>query len=155
MYKSQRRLALNQLQEKTDRIKRIEKNLAVPHSGWIHAIRLTLGMSLRQLANRMGITLQSVAQLEVRERNGTISLNRLRELGNAMGMKLVYGFVPHSGTVEDLIMQKARLISLEIIGQSAHTMELEDQGVSATRIRKQIDEMARELVEENPGRVWD
>ncbi len=155
MYKSQRKLALSQLHEKTDRIKRIEKDLAVPHSGWIHAVRMTLGMSLRQLARRLDVSIQSVSQLEVRERNGTITLNRLRELGNAMGMKLVYGFVPHSGTIEDLIMQRARQIALEIIGQSAHTMELEDQGVSPARLKKQVDEMAKELFEETPGRIWD
>lgn len=155
MYKTQRRLSLSQLQAKTDRIKRIEKDLAVPHSGWIHAIRMTLGMNLRQLASRMSISLQSVSQLEVRERNGTITLNRLRELGNAMGLKLVYGFVPHNGTVDDLIMQRARQIALEIIGQSAHTMELEDQGVSPARIKKQVDELARELIDETPGRIWD
>jgi transcriptional regulator with XRE-family HTH domain len=50
-------------------------------------------MSLRQLGNRVNFSAQHIKQLESREANGTISINSLKEVANAMEMQLVYGFV--------------------------------------------------------------
>jgi hypothetical protein len=41
----------------------------------------------------MNFSAQHIKQLESREANGTISINSLREVANAMDMQLVYGFI--------------------------------------------------------------
>ena len=51
-------------------------------------------MSLRQLGNRMGISAQSVMEIEQREVDGSITLKSLKEAANAIEMKLVYAIIP-------------------------------------------------------------
>jgi len=74
------KLVLEQIDNKILILKKTEK-LSVPSSGWVFAIRQALGMSLRQLGSRMGITPQSVMEIEKREIEGTISLKVLRQFG--------------------------------------------------------------------------
>jgi DNA-binding transcriptional regulator YiaG len=61
------KLILDQIDRKILQLKKIE-DLSIPSSGWIYAIRQALGMSLRQLGNKMGITPQSVKEIEERKR---------------------------------------------------------------------------------------
>ena len=51
----------------------------------------------------MGITPQSVKEIEEREQNETISIKVLRQFGKSLNLKLIYGFVPQSGKLEDII----------------------------------------------------
>ena len=44
------------------------KQVAMPPTGWIKAIRSALGMSQQQLGNKLSITKQSVQEIEQRER---------------------------------------------------------------------------------------
>jgi len=44
------------------------KQIAVPPSGWIKALRTTLGMSMQQLGNKLSVTKQGVLDIEKRER---------------------------------------------------------------------------------------
>ena len=69
------------------------KTVVIPNKGWVNTMRTALKMSLRQLGNRMNFSAQNIKQIEEREVNGTISINSLREVANAMDMQLVYGFV--------------------------------------------------------------
>ncbi|WP_250161322.1 helix-turn-helix domain-containing protein [Algoriphagus algorifonticola] len=55
------------------------RQLPNPPTGWVKAIRLALGMSLQQLATKLGMTKQSVQELEIREKEGAITLKSLRE----------------------------------------------------------------------------
>ena len=155
MNKQKRKLELNQLQKKMSQIASLESAIAVPQAGWLYAIRKALGMSLRHLAMRLNMSPQGIAQLEERERDETISLGKLREAGNAMGMKLVYGFIPFNESIEEMVLNRARQIATEIVHQSAHTMELENQGVSNSRIDEAINDIIRELTENKPGKIWD
>ncbi|HRN55589.1 MAG TPA: hypothetical protein PLL71_04025 [Agriterribacter sp.] len=70
------------------------RDMEHPKGGWIALIRKTLNMSLRQLGERLSVTPQGMAKIEKNEAEGSITLNSLREAGNALSMKLVYGFVP-------------------------------------------------------------
>ena len=69
-------------------------------------------MTLRQLGNRMNISPQSVGEMENREANGTITLNSLKDMANALDMRLVYGFMPKDGSIEKMIEKKAREIAI-------------------------------------------
>ncbi|WP_221403458.1 mobile mystery protein A [Riemerella columbina] len=131
------------------------KGVNVPPVGWVKAIRKALGISLQQLGNKRSISKQSVLDIERREQEGTISLNALREIGKAMDMELVYGFVPKDGNLNAYIERKARELAIEIVMRSANTMKLEEQENTRDRILKAIEERTEELIKDQPKILWD
>lgn len=148
------KLILEQVDRKIDLLKKAEE-LSIPSSGWVKAIRQALGMSLRQLGSKMGITAQSVKEIEERELNETISIKVLRQFANALNLKLVYGFIPQNKSLEAMIESKAYEIAATIVSRTSITMKLEDQENSAKRIKKAIDEKASEIKLEMPKYLWD
>jgi len=131
------------------------KTLTIPPTGWIKTIRLTLGMSQQQLAKQLNITRQSAQELEQREKEGSITIKTLTEVAAAMDMKLVYGFAPIDGSLENLIERKAREMAGKIVLRTSHSMKLENQENSDARIKKAIVQRTKELVNEMPKTLWD
>ncbi len=88
-------------------------------------------MSLAQLGMRMGITPQSLKSLEEREREGTVSVAKLREAADAMECDLRIAFVPRT-SLEATVRGQAAKKAKEQRNQLIHTMRLEAQeaGVS-------------------------
>jgi predicted DNA-binding mobile mystery protein A len=131
------------------------KQVAVPPIGWIKAIRSALGMSMEQLGNKLSVTRQGIMDIERREKDGSITIKALKEIGRVMDMQLVYGFVPNDGSLDALIEKRAHELASKIVLRSANTMKLEDQGNSKTRIEKAIKERAAEIKNEMPRMLWD
>jgi predicted DNA-binding mobile mystery protein A len=123
--------------------------------GWIFTVRKALNMTLRQLAAKMGATAQNVKKLEQREKEGSISLRKLRETADALDMKFVYAFLPKDGSLEKLIEKKASQKAKEIVGRTSHTMSLEDQKNSDERLRKAIEQKTETIARELPRYLWD
>jgi len=65
-----------------------------PPLGWIRMMREARGLSLRQLAARLGIQGNSVHVAERREATGGISLYQLQRIADALECDLFYAFVP-------------------------------------------------------------
>ena len=151
---NQQKLQITQMEAKIKEYAPLKK-VAPPPTGWIKAIRLALGMTLQQMANRLSITKQSARNIESREQDGSISIKSLRKAANALDMELVYGFVPKDGTLESLIDRKARELATEIVHRTHNSMVLEDQGNSKSRIQKAIDERTEQLKREIPKVLWD
>ena len=147
-------LQIEQLNLKMQGVAEIKK-IIPPPTGWIKAIRTSLGMSLQQLGNKISITKQSVLDIERREQEGTISLKTLRESANALDMELVYGFVPKDGSLDALIERKAKELATEIVMRTSNSMKLEDQEISYGRIQKAIKERTISLKNEMPKILWD
>ncbi len=148
------RLILNQLDMKILRYSALGE-VTVPPKGWIYSIRKALNMSLRQLGERMSITAQSVREIEERERIGGVSLKVLKQVGEALNMKLVYGFIPAAETLEKMIEIKAFEVAEEIVQRTSITMDLEDQKNSEQRIGQAIQEKAAEIKAKLPKYLWD
>lgn len=129
--------------------------LPVPEKGWVNAIRTAVKMSLQQLGNRLNITPQSVHEIELREVSGSITLSSLRDVAEAMDMKLVYGFVPKDQTLEKWIERKALEAARTIVLRTSHTMMLEGQENSPERIEKAIQERATMIKYEMPKLMWN
>jgi predicted DNA-binding mobile mystery protein A len=146
-----------QIEQLESRIKLFSptRQLPNPPTGWVKAIRLALGMSLQQLAIKLGMTKQSVQEIETREKEGGITLKSLREAARALDMELVYGFVPKDGTLEGYIDGKARVLAEKIVTRTSNTMKLEDQENSNERIKKAIEERTRIIKQELPKTLWD
>lgn len=126
-----------------------------PPTGWVRAIRLALGMTLRQLAKKMSITKQSVQDLERREKDGAITLAKLQKAANALDMELVYGFVPKDGSLELYIDRKAKALATDIVNRTSNTMLLEDQAVTYKRTQTAIEERTAKIKREMPKALWD
>jgi predicted DNA-binding mobile mystery protein A len=148
------KLILEQTNRKILLLKKAD-TLVMPSTGWIFTIRTALGMSMRQLGSRMGITPQSVKEIEDRVKNNTISLKVLNQFAQAMDMKLIYGFIPKKGNLENLIEKRALEMAKEIVGRTSINMKLEDQENSPKRIKNAIMEKAAELKREMPNYLWD
>ena len=131
------------------------KQVAIPPTGWIKAIRSALGMTLQQLGNRLNISKQGVLDIENREKEGAITIKALREVAKAMDMQLVYGFVPNDGSLDGLIERRAREVAIQIVLRTAQTMQLEEQANSKKRIEAAINERTEELKKEGPKMLWD
>ena len=131
------------------------KKVIVPSSGWVYAIRLSLGMSLKQLGRRMNITAQSVKEIEEREKAGTISINVLRQFGKSLNMKFIYGLIPEKESISEMVKQRALEIAKEIVMRTSVNMSLEEQKNSEKRLRKAIKEKALEIQQEMPKYLWD
>jgi predicted DNA-binding mobile mystery protein A len=148
------KLILEQIDRKILHLRKVE-DLTIPSSGWVYAIRHSLGMSLRQLGNMMGITPQSVKEIEEREKNGTISINGLRQFGKSLDLKLVYGFIPNQLSLDSIIEKRALELAKDIVGRTSVSMKLEDQENNPKRIQKAIIEQANQIKQEMPKYLWD
>jgi len=131
------------------------KQVAMPPTGWIKAIRTAIGMSMQQLGNRLNISKQGVMDIEKREKDGSITIKSLREIARAMDMQLVYGFVPNDGSLDALIEKRATELATQIVIRTANTMKLEDQANSKKRIEAAIKERAAAIQNEMPKILWD
>ena len=146
-------LVIRQLDRKLEGLQPLQI-LSVPQDGWISTIRKTLQMSLRQLGSRMSMTPQSAKEVEDREKEGSITLKSLREAGEAMNMKLVYGFIPTDGSLEKMIEWRARELALKIVHRTSTTMKLEDQENSSIRLNQAVEELIEEL-KRDPKKLWE
>ncbi|MBN1251203.1 MAG: mobile mystery protein A [Bacteroidales bacterium] len=148
------KLIIEQLDKKLIVYKNLDK-VQIPPNGWVFSFRKALNMSLRQLGKRMGITPQSVKEIEEREKNGTVSIGILKQVGKALDMKFVYGFIPKNYSLKKMIEERAAELAKEIVNRTSVSMNLEDQKPSETRIKKAIQEKSEELIYKMPKYLWD
>jgi predicted DNA-binding mobile mystery protein A len=148
------KLQLQQLNEKLAQLTDLQ-HVIVPPIGWIKAIRNGIGMSMEQLGKKLSITKQGVMDIEKREKEGAITIKSMQEIAKAMDMKLIYGFVPNEGDLEQMIETRAIEMAKKIVARTSNTMKLEDQANSKERIEKAIKERASEIINNTPKILWD
>ena len=152
--RNQKRLLVEQLDRRLEPFIGMEK-ITVPDKGWIHNIRTSLNMTLEQLGHKLSITKQGVKRIEESEASETISLKSLKGIGNALEMKLIYGFVPNHGSIENLIDQKAKKLAEKIVLRTNHNMMLENQETGKENIERAIQELTNEIKLEMRKSIWD
>lgn len=123
-----------------------------PRAGWVRAIREALGMSQAQLAGRMGISRQSVQDLEKTEAGRRITLDSLDRAARAMGCRVVYSLVPESGSLDDLLERRANQVADALLRPADHSMKLEAQGVSEMERQRQL--LVAELLRGSLSKLW-
>ncbi|CAN5296049.1 hypothetical protein BH09BAC5_BH09BAC5_04470 [soil metagenome] len=152
--RNQKKLILEQLDRKLKAFQPIKKTL-VPEKGWIYSIRKALNMNLGQLGKKLNISTQGAKKIEEREANESISIKSLREAGNALDMQLVYGFVPKSGTLVNLVNTKAEELARKIVLRTSNNMKLENQENSSVQIQNAIIELTSDIKREMRKSLWD
>lgn len=101
----------------------------IPRGGWIAAIRGALGMTVQDLADRLGITRAAAAKLEVSERRRTIQLETLQRVADALECDLVYVLVPRK-PLQDIVDNRRLEILQSLQKRTDQHMRLEAQAVS-------------------------
>jgi predicted DNA-binding mobile mystery protein A len=146
-----KKIQLSQVDEQLESFKKVA---GVPRKGWINTMRTSLSMTATQLAERLNMSPQALLALEKREEAGTITLNKLKEIGAAMELRLVYGFV-HAETLEKMVERKATELATKIVMRTSRQMELEDQKISDQKLKKAIKERTGEIIRSLPKNLWD
>lgn len=152
--RNKKKLLIAQLDQKLASFKEAGKVL-VPQKGWVNTIRTTLNMTREQLSFKLDMTKGAIQKIEEREATGQITINKLKNVGNALDMQFVYGFVPKDGSIEQLIRLKAEKLAKKIVLRTNQNMILEDQGIGNDKIEDAIEELANELIREMRKSLWD
>ncbi|BAO76421.1 mobile mystery protein A [Winogradskyella sp. PG-2] len=152
--RNKKKLLIEQLDQKLTNFKDAGMVL-VPQKGWVNTIRTTLNMTRDQLGNKLDLTKGAIQKIEEREATGQITINKLKDVGNALNMKFIYGFIPKDGTIESLINLKAEKLARKIVLRTNQNMKLEDQGISEDKIDHSINDLANEIKREMRKSLWD
>lgn len=126
---------------------------SVPKGGWIRTIRGALGMPIRILAKKIGCSPSNITAMEQREAKGTISLDTLQQVAQAMGCKLFYGFVPIE-SLDKILEDQATLLARKRIDMINHSMKLEQQGLTKSQLQQQEEALVQELLQGDPKALW-
>ena len=152
--RNKKKLLIEQLDQKLTNF-RDAGIVLVPQKGWVNTIRTTLNMTRDQLGVKLGLTKGAIQKIEEREATGQITINKLKDVGNALNMKFVYGFIPKDGTIENLVNLKAEKLARKIVLRTNQNMKLEDQAIGDEKITKTIKELADEIKREMRKSLWD
>lgn len=152
--RNKKKLLIEQLDQKLAVFKD-SKVVIIPKKGWIHTIRTSLNMTMGQLGSKLKLTKGAIQKIEEREATGQITINKLRDVGEALDMQFVYGFVPKDGTIDNLINSKAKKLAQNIVLRANQNMKLEDQGINDEKINQSIIELAAEIKREMRKSLWD
>ena len=147
-----RALARRQL-DKRLQPQRDTQSLARPPRGWIRAIREALGMTGKQLGQRLGVSQPRIIEIEKAETSGAITLDTLQRAANALDCQLVYCFVPRK-PLQDLVEERAQKRARSLYASTAHSMALEAQSVDKDTEETQIDKLVGDLVEKSGPALW-
>ncbi|WP_322104853.1 mobile mystery protein A [Paraburkholderia sp. J41] len=152
MDKRMRQLKLEQVQALTEAYGDLAKRRA-PQRGWMKLIRETLGMTERQRASRAGISPSTLHKAEQAEAEGRITLQRLRRLADELDCELVYALVPRK-PLSKVVEERAREIAMQEVSGVAHSMALENQRPTSSRLRKQVEQRMEELLRGPWSDLW-
>lgn len=153
MVSKHKRIVRQQL-DKTLGLFDFAKSIQPPLKGWIRAVREALGMSGKQLAQRLKVSQPRIPRLEQDELSGGVTLKTMRQVAEALDCVFVYALVPRA-SLEETVRTQARKVAAERMQRVSHTMLLEAQGLSDEEQRASLDAAVEELVREMPKELWD
>ncbi|MNC85395.1 anaerobic benzoate catabolism transcriptional regulator [compost metagenome] len=146
-------LTLNQMEETQRPLRRLA-HTKLPSGGWIRTIREALGMTRVQLARRINVKPQTLADLEAYEATGKITLESLNKLAKALDCRVVYAVIP-SKPLAEVRRDRARALARRQLERVSHSMKLEAQGVGVREEKRQFQRIVEELLNGNPKKLWD
>lgn len=147
------RLRIEQLDRVLEPFRRASKR-GPPQDGWARAIREALGMSIRQLADRSRLSKTSVHSIEINEAAGSVQLDSLRTLAEAMECDLVYALVPKN-SLQAFLDRQAERKAREVVEQVSNSMDLEAQGLGEEKRETQVERLKDELLRSRGRDFWD
>lgn len=142
-----------QCQQQVNKLAKLARSIPT-QTDWIRLVRLALGMSSAQLARFLNVSRNQALKLEKAELAGGITINRLEEVAQSMGCRLVYAFVPENN-IEDIIQKQAVLKAEKIMKEASIHMMLEAQSLSTDVEEKEIKRLADKFMSEMARELWN
>ncbi|WP_425995589.1 mobile mystery protein A [Caulobacter sp. DWR1-3-2b1] len=128
--------------------------LARPPRGWVRAIRDALGMTTRQMAERLGVSQPRIVALEKDELRDSITLGRLRKAAEALDCTLGYVLIPNR-PLQETLEAKAGQVADRQLARTHHTMGLENQALGKEALAAERERLIDALLRSDPKRLWD
>jgi len=126
----------------------------MPSEGWVRSVRKVLGMTIKQLAKRLGVNASRVVKIEMSEPKGAVTLRTMQEVAEQLGCIFTYQFLPKT-SLEELVRQRAMSIASASVQRTAHSMDLESQAVEKKWSDEQMIEMSDELLQKSWRYLWE
>lgn len=152
MQSKHRRIMRDQLDKTFEKLNGL-RGMQPPVKGWLRSIREALGMSGKQLGERIGVSQPRVVQMEKDELSGALTLKTMRQAAEAMDCMLVYALVPRT-SLEETIRHQAQKIAEQRLSRTSHSMLLEDQQVSNDEQQKMLEDKMDDLIRNIPNDFW-
>jgi predicted DNA-binding mobile mystery protein A len=130
------------------------KSLSKPVGGWIATFQEAIGMNAPALAERLEVSRNTSYASIKNEQAGTISLNQLEKIAEAMGGRVVYAIVPREGAVEEIVLTQARAKARRIIQRTRAHMALEEQSEGLRSEAEMVEELAADIIREGRRDFW-
>ena len=145
---NKRLILLRALTHKTGNLAQL-RDAQPPKQGWISAVRQALGMTAKQLAERVGLSQPRIAKMELNENN--LKISTMKKIAEGLDCDFVYGFVPKS-SLQETINRQARKKAEAILSNVNTSMALEDQFADDPNI---LTDVTDEIIAKNIKRIWD
>ena len=141
-------LQIRALDKKTFDLKSA-KNIVPQSSGWIKTVRETIGMTVSQLAARLGVTQPRITKMESNEDN--LKLSTMKKAAEAMNCEFVYYFKPRT-TFQNLVDEQAQKKAAEVLKTVNVNMALENQEIAEDEA---VKDFASDLINTKIKQIWD
>lgn len=141
-------LQIRALDKKTSDLKST-KNIVPQSSGWIKTVREAIGMTVSQLAARLGVTQPRITKMESNEDN--LKLSTMKKAAEAMNCEFVYYFKPKT-TFQNLVDEQAQKKAAEVLKTVNVNMALENQEIAEDEA---VKDFASDLINTKIKQIWD
>ena len=141
-------LQIRALDKKTFDLKSA-KNIVPQPSGWIKTVREAIGMTVSQLATRLGVTQPRITKMESNEDN--LKLSTMKKAAEAMNCEFVYYFKPKT-TFQNLVDEEAQKKAAEVLKTVNVNMALENQEIAEDEA---VKDFASDLINTKIKQIWD
>ena len=141
-------LQIRALDKKTSDLKSA-KNIVPQSSGWIKTVREAIGMTVSQLAARLGVTQPRITKMEFNEDN--LKLSTMKKAAEAMNCEFVYYFKPRT-TFQNLVDEQAQKKAVEVLKTVNENMALENQEIAEDEA---VKDFASDLINTKIKQIWD
>lgn len=127
---------------------------SVPQGGWVRTMREALGMSTRQLGLLAKISQPGIAKLERAERDGGISLRRLRQIAAVLDCHLVYALVPQR-PLDQMVRERAERLARERLEVSPHPLGPDNPPSAGETYDERVRRHADEILHGTWRKLWN
>ena len=141
-------LQIRALDKKTSDLKSA-KNIVSQPSAWIKTVREAIGMTVSQLAARLGVTQPRITKMESNEDN--LKLSTMKKAAEAMNCEFVYYFKPRT-TFQNLVDEQAQKKAAEVLKTVNVNMALENQEIAEDEV---VKDFASDLINTKIKQIWD
>ncbi len=104
------------------------------------------------MAKKLGYSIQGAKDLEMREANGNVTLNTLREAAEAMDCNLMYFIVPKK-PLDATLDSVARMLADKTTKDISNSMALEGQQTTQVE-QKEARNMLVDKLKNDPKKIW-